>query len=75
MGHQFGHYDRVNGLQWIGQPTTSNGVNAQQQDHEEFVTCSSDLSVFVWRHFGDRWQFNYIDIAKCFDESLSFQRK
>ena len=39
------------------------------------MTCSTDLSVFVWRHHGDRWQFNYIDVAKCFDESLSFQRK
>jgi hypothetical protein len=29
----------------------------------------------VWNHFGDRWSFSYIDVAKCFDESLSFQRK
>jgi len=39
------------------------------------VTCSADLSVYVWRHFGDRWSFSYIDVAKCFDESLSYQRK
>jgi WD40 repeat protein len=39
------------------------------------VTCSHDLSVHLWRHYGDRWAFSYIDIAKSFDQSLSFQRK
>jgi len=39
------------------------------------VTCSADLSVYVWRHYGDRWQSNFIDVAKCYDESLSYQRK
>lgn len=39
------------------------------------MTCSADLSVYIWRHLGDRWQFSYIDISKCFDESLSYQRK
>jgi hypothetical protein len=45
------------------------------QSNECFISVSSDLSVFIWRHFGDRWQHSYIDVAKCFDESLSYQRK
>ena len=39
------------------------------------MTVSHDLSIHVWRHYGDRWAFSYIDLAKCFDQSLSFQRK
>jgi hypothetical protein len=33
------------------------------------------MSVFFWRHFGDRWSFSYIDVAKCFDSSLTYSRK
>ena len=33
------------------------------------------MSVFVWRHFGDRWSFSYIDIVKCFDSALTYSRK
>jgi len=39
------------------------------------VTCSHDLSIHIWRHYGDRWAFSYIDVAKCFDQALTFQRK
>ena len=60
IGHQLGHFDHVSGLQWVG---------------KDLITSSADLSVFLWKQFGDRWKFNYIDVAKCFDESLSFQRK
>lgn len=69
LGHSFGHFDRVSGLQWITREVQN---NTSTQELEEFVTCSADLSVFVWRRFGDRWQSNYIDVAKCFDDSLSF---
>ena len=31
--------------------------------------------MFVWRHFGDRWSFSYIDVVKCFDNSLTYSRK
>jgi len=49
---------------------------SQINNHElQFVTCAHDLSVHLWRHYGDRWAFSYIDIAKSFDQSLSFQRK
>lgn len=41
----------------------------------QFITCAHDLSVHLWRHYGDRWAFSYIDVAKSFDQSLSFQRK
>lgn len=33
------------------------------------------MSIFVWRHFGDRWSFSYIDVVKCFDTALSYSRK
>lgn len=33
------------------------------------------MSVFLWRHFGDRWSFSYIDVVKCFDSSLTYSRK
>jgi hypothetical protein len=33
------------------------------------------MSLFIWRHFGDRWQFSYIDVIKCFDNSLTYSRK
>lgn len=33
------------------------------------------MSVYLWRHFGDRWQYQYIDVAKCIDRSLCYQRK
>ena len=45
------------------------------QSAECFATCSADLSVYIWRHFGDRWQAQYIDVAKCIDKSLTYQRK
>ena len=31
--------------------------------------------MYIWRHFGDRWTTQYIDVTKCFDKSLSYQRK
>ena len=43
-----------------------------EQASESFASCSEDLSVYIWQHFGDRWQSSYIDITKCFDESLSY---
>lgn len=33
------------------------------------------MSIFLWRHFGDRWTFSFIDVVKCFDSGLSFSRK
>jgi hypothetical protein len=33
------------------------------------------MSLFVWKHFGDRWSFSYIDVIKCFDNSLTYSRK
>jgi hypothetical protein len=33
------------------------------------------MSIFVWRHFGDRFSFSYIDVIKCFDNSLTYSRK
>jgi len=49
--------------------------NSVHSADSSFVTCSGDMSVDVWRHFGDRWSFSYIDVAKCFDPALNFQRK
>lgn len=45
------------------------------QANESFVTCSHDLSVYIWTHFGDRWSHQYIDVAKCFNEGLTYKRK
>lgn len=83
IGHHEGHFEEVADIQWIGvHPSREADSSHEQQQYslvyqsnESFITCSADLSVFVWRHFGDRWHYNYIDIAKSFDDSLSFQRK
>lgn len=83
LGYQFGHFEKVSGLQWVISSKKSKRHKASlaldtqymQMADDRFVTCSHDLSVFVWKHFGDRWSFSYIDIAKCFDNQLSYQRK
>ena len=67
LGYQYGHFESVTGLRWM--------QASRNNDQQCFVTCSNDLSVYFWRHYGDRWQFTYIDVAKCYDESLSYQRK
>lgn len=51
------------------------GVSNQKASDMQFLTCSHDLSVHLWRHYGDRWAFSYVDVAKSFDQSLCFQRK
>jgi len=82
LGYQYGHFEAITGLQWmggsnnkIGGPVIADQYQLIHQSNECFATCSSDLSVYVWRHFGDRWQTQYIDVTKCFDKSLSYQRK
>jgi len=78
MGYQYGHFEAITGLQWMPiqnrarGPLTSDQYQLVQQSNECFVTCSADLSVYFWRHYGDRWQFTYIDVAKCYDESLCY---
>ena len=42
-------------------------ANSQGTQDQQFVTCSHDLSIHLWRHYGDRWAFSYIDVAKSFD--------
>jgi hypothetical protein len=44
----------------------------QKKADMQFLSCSHDLSVHLWRHYGDRWAFSYVDVAKSFDQSLSF---
>ena len=74
MGHSFGHFQRVSGMQWITKSSINKkGGEANQSD--AFITCADDMSVFVWRHFGDRFSFSYIDVIKCFDNSLTYSRK
>ena len=52
------------------------GFNGPVATHtQQFVTCAHDLSIHVWRHYGDRWACSYIDVAKSFDQALTFQRK
>ena len=82
LGYQYGHFESITGLQWMstqsakmGGPLLPDQAYLIHQSSECFATCSSDLSVYVWRHFGDRWQAQYIDIAKCIDPSLTYQRK
>ena len=80
LGYQYGHFESITGLQWIGSnnskmmggAVTSEQFQLIHQANECFATCSSDLSVYIWRHFGDRWQTQYIDTAKCFDSSLTY---
>ena len=62
LGYQYGHFEGIAGLQWIGGspakmggPVLSDQYQLIHQASECFATCSSDLSVYIWRHFGDRW--------------------
>jgi hypothetical protein len=81
FGYQFGHFEEINGLEWLGYdpardtPLMSDQYQLVEQSHESFATCGSDLGVFIWRHAGDRWQQTYIDVAKCFNDALTYQRK
>ncbi|CDW81046.1 UNKNOWN [Stylonychia lemnae] len=87
LGYQYGHFQKVTGLQWMRPSLTSGSkkhkfpiygenLSLHQQANASFVTCSQDMSIFVWKHFGDRWSFSYIDVVKgCFDQSLTYQRK
>ena len=59
----------------LGQEVLPGQGGAQATHDQQFVTCSHDLSIHLWRHYGDRWAFSYIDVAKSFDQALSFQRK
>ena len=34
------------------------------------MTVSCDLTVRIWKHFGDRWTSAYIDIPSAIDSSL-----
>ena len=81
IGHQYGHFEQINGLEWLGFDPAKESLSMPdqfqlvEQSNECFASCSSDLSVFIWRHFGNRWQQTYIDVAKCFNDALSYQRK
>jgi hypothetical protein len=43
------------------------GESSLHLSNDCFITCSSDMSIFIWKHFGDRWSFSYIDVVKCFE--------
>jgi hypothetical protein len=80
MGYQFGHFQRVSGIQWMNKPNKRSRhiVDGNMQISnaaDTFVTCSHDMSIFIWKHFGDRWSFSFIDVVKCFDQALTYQRK
>lgn len=75
MGHSFGHFQRVTGMQWITKSSVNRKNLSEQHQAETFITSADDMSLFIWRHFGDRWQFSYIDVIKCFDNSLTYSRK
>lgn len=79
LGYQYGHFESITGLQWMstqsakmGGPMLPDQAYLIHQASECFATCGADLSVYIWRHFGDRWQAQYIDIAKCIDPSLTY---
>ena len=69
MGYSYGHFEEITGMIWMNtagkKRFTTNWSASGNTDC--FITCSSDMGVFLWKHFGDRWQFSYIDIVKCFD--------
>ena len=48
-------------LKWLPSSATSAG---------HFLTVSHDLTLRIWKHFGDRWTSSYIDIATAIDSSL-----
>lgn len=83
IGYSYGHFESVAGLQWVAPSSKKGGKfagsnwnsSSRMAQSESFVTCGSDMSVFIWKHFGDRWSFSYIDVVKCFDSTLSYQRK
>ena len=64
LGFQQSHFEAITGLQWMGSGSSGSMGNPLMandqyqlihQANECFATCSADLSVYVWRHFGDRW--------------------
>lgn len=73
MGYVYGHFENVSGMQWMMKQSKkkknvySDVWSVVHATNDCFVTCSHDMSIFVWKHFGDRWSFSYIDVVKCFD--------
>ena len=63
LNYGYGHFGKVSGISW-----------QQNHSYTSFVTTSYDLSVNIWKHFGDRWNFSYIDIANTLDNSLLYYR-
>lgn len=79
MGYCFGHFEKVVSLKWLHKSTKRAkgfiGDASWNNSGDTFITCSHDMSIFIWKHFGDRWTYSFIDVVKCFDSSLNYQRK
>ena len=78
LGYSFGHYGKIGKIEWLTGGAVQNakflGEGFNETTNKVFLTCSEDMSIYVWRQFGDRWTFSYIDVAKCFDSSLTYTR-
>ncbi len=77
LGYSFGHFQEVTALSWIKKvgkkkPSYFTELQGVHTADETFVTAAQDMAVYVWKHFGDRWSFSFIDVAKCFDSSLGY---
>ena len=55
------HSGKISQVKWLPSSTNSAG---------QFITASHDLTLRVWKHFGDRWTSSFIDIASSIDSSL-----
>jgi len=58
----FGHYKKVKAVKFL------------KQNANEFFTCSKDMSLYHFKHTGDRWTFKYLDIPRLIDASLRYYR-
>ncbi len=63
LSYMCGHFQRVSAVRWL----SSKSQNC-------FVTCSHDMSLYLWQHSGDRWSFTYFDIPMLIDRSLRHYR-
>lgn len=61
--YMLGHFKKINSTQWMA-----------KRPGASFVTCSQDMSVFLWQHSGDRWSFTYFDIPQLIDPALRHYR-
>jgi len=60
--HNFGHFKQIDSIKFLPNNTST------------FLTCSKDMSIYYWKHSGDRWTFTFFDLPRLIDSSLRYFR-